>query len=102
MLSGNKTQFETTSVTDEDQTPGEDKMQKIKSCRLWKKGECEYKDEHMRSECPRNEYSRNKSNKYNEKRETIKCTLEEFEEDLGYNDEDLDTGDLINSLRRLP
>ena len=33
---------------------------KSELCHLWQKIEYEYKEEHMWSECPRNEYSRNK------------------------------------------
>ena len=97
VLSGNKKHLEIAFVTDGDEMPGEDKRQKSRLCCLWKNGECEYKKEHMRSECPRNDYSRNNGKKYNEKGELILCTVEEFEEDLTYIDEDLRAGYLVNN-----
>ena len=48
-------------------------------------------------ECPRNDYSRNNGKKCNEKGELILCTVEEFEEDITYIDEDLRAGYLVNN-----
>ena len=65
------------------------------------KGEYEHKEKHMWGECPRNEDSRNKDKKCNEKGELILCIVEKFEEDLAYNDGDLSTWAIINIVDKI-
>lgn len=94
-------QLETAFVTDGDQSHNEEKRQKSKTCRLWQSGECDYKEEHLWSECPRNKWSRNKGKRCNEKGELALYTVEELEEDLTYNDEDLEPGDLFSTENKI-
>ena len=41
--------------------------QKSKLCSYWQAGECELKEEHTWSQCPRNPYSKNYNKKCNDK-----------------------------------
>ena len=97
----NKKQLETAFVTDGDQPSNEDKRHKSKTCRLWQNSECDYKEKNLWSECSRNEWSHNKGKTCNEKRELALYTVEELEEDLRYNDEDLEPGDLFNTDNKI-
>ena len=60
-------QLETVMVTDGDNSGEAKEWAKSKTCRLWAKGKCDYKKEHLYSECPNNPYSRNKGKKIEEK-----------------------------------
>ena len=48
-----------------------------------------------------NEWSRNKGKKYNEKGELALCTVQKLEEDLTFNDKDLEPGDLFNTENKV-
>jgi len=97
-----KKQLETIFLNDGDTFVDEEKQpQKSKPCRLRQEGKYDYKDEHLWSECPRNNYSRNKGKKFNDKGELIMYTVEGFEEELEYNDNDLDAGELISNNDKL-
>ena len=50
---------------------------------------------------PKNGWSRNKGKKYNEKGELALCTVEELEEDLTYNDKDLEPGDVFSTENKI-
>lgn len=96
-----KKEVETAFITEGDGTPPDNKDQKSNVCGYWKKGECEFKEEHTWSECPRNKYSKNKDKKCDEKGQLLLCTVDEFLEDLQYNDDDLEVGDIVNDTDKL-
>lgn len=82
-------------MTDCDNTPPEQVQKKSFLCKKWIDGECQYKSRHLWSECPSNQYSKNKGKKIDEKGELMLCTVEEFVEEMTYNDEYLDTANAI-------
>ena len=72
------------------------KNQKSKLYSYWQAGECEYKEEHIWSGCPKNPYSKNHKKKCIKKGEIIMFTIKEMNSFLDYEYEDLIKDDLLD------
>ena len=89
--------METTFVTDGDNDGKSRKPGDMKSttCKYWENGTCDWKEEYLWSQCPKNPYSKNYRKESNDKGELMLCTITEIEDGLRFNDDDLVINDLF-------